>query len=86
MEKAEELALNPNKEGVEPQEKEEMKYVPDQEFLDDLAKEMGIPEEEVIRDTLEKQQQIKEEGKEETPAKDDKIAEESQEKPKEDKK
>jgi hypothetical protein len=84
--------LNPNKEGVEApeNEKEDLSFVPDEDVLEDLRKEMGIPEEEIIKTQLENSNKIEEEAPNQTegeapekPGTDSKdIQEESQEKPK----
>lgn len=78
------MALNPQKEGEAGTDKiDEMNFVPDEDVLDDLRKEMGIPEEEIIKNQLDNPNQIEEEG---TPKKEKKeIEEESQENPKKDK-
>jgi len=75
------LALNKDKQDKE--DKEDLDFVPDQDFLDDLKKQLGIPEEEIIRNQLDNPNKIEEETpKEEDPKEDtkDKIQEESQEK------
>lgn len=93
LEKAEELALNPEKKGAGGAEKEELDFVPDAEFLEDLKKELGIPEEELIKTQLDNPNKIQEEGqppegqeeeKEGADKKDEgeQIREESQEPPK----
>lgn len=84
LEKAEELALNPNKEGGDALEtgKDDLNFVPDEDVLEDLRKELGIPEEEIIKNQLGDSNKIEEEtpGKKEEESKD--IKEESQEKSK----
>lgn len=58
--------------------------MPDEDFLEDLKKELGIPEEEIIKNQLDNPNQIEEESQQ--PEEDDKnIEEESQEDPKKDK-
>jgi hypothetical protein len=78
LEKAEEIALNQTKEGGETA-KEDLEFVPDQDFLDDLKKELGIPEEEIIKNQLDNPNKIEEETPKKEEDKDDKIKEESQE-------
>ena len=75
--------MNPNKEGTEGDlGKDEMNFIPDADFLEDLKKEMGIPEEDLIKKQLENNK-----IQEETPSKseDKNIQEESQEGEKKDK-